>query len=311
MLKYLFVLIIVSTFIGCAIEQTVYFQNIEVKGPVNNPPIIATTYKSLGKIIVSPRLNINQNVNLAGQVNTPKVNSENIFQIDTIDGRFKASSKNIYDYKGNNFYWRTPNVTGGVDFDIPISFKSSVLASFNFSSANNLELYGGSLGFSFYSISPGNHAIRFSLGLTLQQIAYNANTIIIQDVDGFSYSSQNDVILCTDVNKSSNVNVFLSLTYNTSFTEFPLNVLLNASFFTQTVIDYAENHPNQEFIFVSRTINNETNYRTGFFTLSPGLVFDISEWNRIMIGATLMFNTTDLKTMDSNISPMLKIDFLF
>lgn len=311
MLKYLFIVTITIYFFGCSIEQTIYFQDIEVKGPINNPPIFVTTNKSMGKTVISPKINFNPNVSLSGQVNAPRVNRDNIFQVDTVDGRLKASNRNVLDFKGNNFNWKVPDFTGGLDLDLPIGKKTSLIGSFNFTSYDKFDLYGGSFGISFYNVFDANNAIRFSAGLSLQEIAYNAKTIIITDYESLFGSSENDVFFCWDIDKSSSINVFVSLTYNTSFPEFPMNIFFNASYFTQTVIDYTENHPNpQYFIFGTNIIKNETNYRTGFISLSPGLVYDISDWNRIILGGTFIFNTTELKAKNLNFVPMLKMDFM-
>ena len=315
-------LLIALIFAGCAdIQQTIYLQNAEINGPINNPPIYISDHRN--GITVSPWLSYNSHNLIVGKTEHTQVNANGVYQVDTImDGgqiSYRPSSANKYGCTGNNVKWNIPDVKGGVDIDLPLSSTISMLGSFNYSSHNLYQIVGGSLGFGFYSVKKSD-AIRFNIGCTIQQFQYDASSVVISTIDPVFGKSYTQVDFFHDIDKKSNLNFFGNLTYNTVSTDMPINFFFSLAFFSQTLLDLEPENPNREYYpfgVTTTTADNRGEISTSYFSFSPGIYINVTPAMRLVLGVNIakelgdFANATDSFTSGLLVIPLAKIDLMF
>jgi hypothetical protein len=125
-MKKLFVpaALIFINLIGCTtINQTIYLQNIEVTGPMNNPPLNITTDQKQGSFTISPRFVINDNKQINGRIEKHSlVDPQGIYRVDTVfnnDGSryYKQANSNSQEFNGDNLKWDLPSFSAAVNMD--------------------------------------------------------------------------------------------------------------------------------------------------------------------------------------------------
>ncbi|MGE5679370.1 MAG: hypothetical protein ACM34K_00680 [Bacillota bacterium] len=306
---------------GCTtVKQEIFLQKAEVAGPINHPPVQVTQKELADKITISPRLYINNTRMLKAQVNGPRVNSSGYFQVDTVfngDGTwsFKESGGNTYNYKGSNISWQLPEVSAGVDFDMPIGKSTSITGGLSYSVSNSESLFGGSLGLGIFGES-GGLASRVSFGLNLQQYLYNASTIVITKTKSLWNPEETSILFYHDIDKNSKLNLYMSLTFNTVSAEMPFNVFLGASYFGQTLLNFSPNQMSEEhypFVLDKYTTDTRSEASTSYLSVYPGIFVNITESQRVIVGASIMKELEGLSNLSQTVivSPFVKIDVLF
>jgi hypothetical protein len=129
------------------ITDSLFVQDIKVRGPINQPPIKVTGRDS-AQFTISPKIFINSNKNFEGFVEGhTKVNNEGIFQVDTIVNGNGVSYKishgaNRFDFEGKNLHWTIPDYMVGLDLDIALSPKIALSGGFSLSSKDKTNLFG-------------------------------------------------------------------------------------------------------------------------------------------------------------------------
>ncbi len=297
---------------GCSnIQDTIYLQDIEVSTPLNVPPINLTTDASEGKVTISPKFYFNEIGYIEGNLEHSPVNSFSQFEVDTIDNRLVPSSNNKYNYSGKNLTWNIPDVLVGVDLDVPLGKVVSIIAGFNVSSKENTELWGGNLGVSLRALSDYS-AIRFSGGINWQQNKYFAETVVIRQYTPLFGEQETSVYFFNDTDKETEMNLYLSLSYNSNFPDFPVDFYLGTSYFRQTLFDFAPTNPDVIItpFYTYTEIDARGEYSAGFFNLSPGIFTDISYFGRVVGGINFIFGTSGNNEMETSfIVPFVKFEF--
>ena len=116
-------------FISCTTtNQTLYLQEIEISGPINQEPIHLTDSSATPSVTVSPRFSINTQKELQGNHGEHSmVNADGFFQVDTSffsDGSVKYTETpgaNVFPYDGQNLTWNVSTFTAGIDFDFKLT----------------------------------------------------------------------------------------------------------------------------------------------------------------------------------------------
>lgn len=306
-------------FFGCAgtIQEKIYLQEVEVSGPINHPPVRVTQNRAANQVTFSPKLFINTEKKIDSRISHSKVNERGIYQVDTIsigpdNWTFRESLSNRYDYKGKNLHWNLPDAYFGVDMDFPLSRTLSLAGSLNFSSVNNQELIGGSVGFGL-SKEGQNSAFRFDFGVSFQEYAFDAETVVITTYSDFG-SQATDIIFYHDVNKNKDVNLYGSVTIN-SISKTSFNYFVTLSYFSQTLLDFEPTENNPEYYFwgpARYTSDLRGEASTSYLSISPGIYHNLSKDIRLLLGFSLL---KDLGMEESSesiiILPVLKFDLLF
>lgn len=316
-------LLIAFLLAGCSsIEQTIYLQNVNVNGPLNNPPVFITQENA--GIQISPRLSINSVNALAEQTNHSGVNSYGYYQVDTVyvDGKisYKESNTNTYKYNHNNVNWNLPRVTAGLDIDLPASKSISFFGSLNYSTTDQYDLTGGSFGIGFKNVTKGS-AVRFNIGCTIQQYQYDASTVVVSTITPYLGEKFTRVDFYHDANKKSNYDLFVNFTYNTIIPDFPVNFYCSLAWFSQTILNFTPRTLDLYNYYQAGYDNNENDLNiessTRFLSVTPGVYIALSPLMRLDIGFNILWDTggtkvsTDQSASSLFIMPMAKIDFLF
>ena len=194
---------------GTSVTDYLYVQDVDVKGPINQPPIRVTGRDST-VFTISPKFFYNSNKRYNGLIDGhTKVDSKNIFEVDTVISGSnvtytEVSDANTYEFKGENLHWNIPDYFVGLDFDIAISRKAALSGGFSMSAKDKTNLYGYRVGLGFFSQSE-NMGFRFDGGVIWQKYSYAASSVVIRH-DG---SANSEVIFFKDKGSSTNLNLYL------------------------------------------------------------------------------------------------------
>ena len=321
----IYAIIILSIMTGCKTShiptttvRTIYLQEAEVTGPINQPPIHITDSSKTPAITITPRFSYNSQTDVSGQVvNHTLVNEEGIFQVDTFynDGSFtlkETPDVNRKRYVGQNFTWDVASVYAALDLDFQLSRNFGLFLGGNYSEQNNISTWGGTVGIGLFGAS-SKFAFRMDVGLNIQEIAYDAHTVLV--VKTTPSSGEDDyVIVGNSIGKSTHFDPFISFTYNTSFRDWFVNFFLNAGYTRQTLVDFNSQSSSEKDISGNKYITRDQRGGSvaGFFNFTPGIYFFVGDFGRILFGARFFYQTLDESTDPSKfILPMVQFDFTF
>jgi len=309
------------TFMGCAPSTTVtkiYLQEVEVYGPINSSPVHITDSSETG-VTISPRISFNTKNKVNGKIDQHTlVNSQGVFQIDTIfnnDGTFyfqETPGANKYPFEGKNFTWYTPDLTTSLDIDFKISKSFAIFAGGNYSVVEQKSVWGGLFGIGLMGAGR-DAALRFDIGLSIQEIPYNAYTIV--SVTNTSTSgTYNYVADYYDISSKTQYNPFAALTINSFNKDWLFNIFLNAGYRTQSLINFTPEDQvyHNPFYYgdVYITEDNRGEATAGIIDITPGLYFDFGDTGRILLGAKFNW-ILQIEDLDYpfQVIPMMQFDF--
>lgn len=306
--------------------RTIYLQEIEIAGPLNESPIHLSDSLDTPAITFSPRVSYNTKTTVTGMVggHTP-VNENGIFQIDTIynpDGTIshyeKTPGANRFLYNDNNFTWYVPDITLGLDLDLKITRNFALFGGINYTSTNNKNLWGGNFGLGLYGASKNGFGFRLDLGAHLQSIYYDAYTVEDVEITGPG-GGENYVIFYHDINESTHLNPFINITFNSCNPEWLVNFFVNLGYSSQTLVDFEpeetdDDYYNDGYYYYSsyrEIIYDVRGTKTiSLFHFTPGLAFYFGENYRLLVGSRFYFITNfDEASPKSFILPMMQLDF--
>lgn len=317
--KYLFslFLIFILSFVGCTtINQSIYVQDIKVKGPISEPPLYITNNDNNKSITISPKFYLNTTNQTTDLVHHSNVDKNGIYKVDTVsysnqDVMYAPSSDNTYEFKGQNLIWNLPDLYAGVDIDLPLSQKVSIEGSINYTNQEQTNLLGGSVGFGFYN-QKGNNAMRIDLGLTFQEYWYDAQTVVVTTTKPIFGNQTTRVDFYHDIDKNTSINPYISLTYNSTSDKLPFNFYGSLRFFGQTLFDVKPNSLDAGYypFGINVTTNYEnTKHSTSFVSFSPGIYENVTEDSRIILGVSLLKDLNAEHGANSfYVVPMIKFD---
>lgn len=304
---------------GCtSITQTIYLQNIETSGPIKTPPLNITQNRDSSIATISAGISFNSQKHILGKINEhTKVNSSGFFQVDTVmeNGqiKYKDSGNNIYDFNGNNFQWDLPDFNLFVNSDLKLSQHVAFSVGANYSIQNHLDLFGGNLGIGFFNEN-NSGAIRLDFGINIQTLKYYTSSVIITAVEQ-SGSKGSTVTFFDDEDRMTNWDPYISLTYNSNFTNSGINFFIGGGFFSQSLIRYTPSTPSKTYypggITVTR-IDKREEATAAFFNLVCGININLSGNSRINAGVRLLKETrTELSSGSLLLMPVMQYDISF
>ncbi len=305
---------------GCAIvKQSVYLQNVEVDGPINQPPLHITGGQQKHTITFSPKVYINTDKNYRGTAGGhTSVNSSGFFQVDTVinsdgTGRYKESSANSFEYRGRNLNWNMPDMSVGFQVDAALSDHFAVGGGINYAEVAGSKLLNGSFGIGIFTEKRGS-AVRLDFGLLFQSMHYNSSSVIITTVTPSFGNESTEISFFRDINKCSATNFYGSFTYNSVNRNSLINFYLNLSYFGQTVLDYEPENLARDtypFSFVTNDVSHGKIF-TSFLSLTPGIYSDIPDCGRLSLGVGLLKEISiDNSSRSLFISPVVQFDMMF
>ena len=298
----LFVLIMSLVFFSCTtIQETIYLQDVEVNGPMNPPPIKITKDKTAGSITISPRLAFNQNKEIKAK----------------IGGRVSgdAVQDSLFMDKKNNLLWYLPELSFGFDIDFAVSNHVAITGGLNFASINQNKLLGGSLGLGFFKENNGS-AVRFDAGILIQEIHYDAKTIVEITATPAFGDPTTTFYYYHDINKNSDIDFYAMFTYNSILRDFPINFFMNLSYFGQAILNFEPKQTTdiRYLIFLSeKTIEDARGEASSsFLSFTPGVYLDFNEWSRLVLGGRFMYDVgLDNPSRNFFFQPVIQIDAQF
>jgi hypothetical protein len=322
---YGFNILFFFTFFGCVPSTTVtriYLQEVEVHGPMNSSPVHITDSSESG-ITISPRIAFNTKNTLNGKKDQHTlVNSQGVFQVDTVfnsDGTFyfqETLGANKYPFEGKNFTWYTPDLTTSLDIDFKISKSFAIFAGGNYSVVEQKSVWGGLFGIGLMGAGK-DAAFRFDIGLSIQEIPYNAYTIVSVTNTGTS-GTYNYVADYYDISSKTQYNPFAALTINSFNRDWLFNIFLNAGYRSQSLINFTpedqvyHNPSYYPFYYgdVYITEDNRGEATAGIIDITPGLYFNFGDTGRILLGAKFNW-IVQIEDLDYpfQVIPMLQFDF--
>jgi len=198
-------------FISCTTtKQTLYLQEIEIQGPINQSPIHLTDSIETPSVIISPRFSVNTqkelNANTGGH---SMVNSDGIFQVDTSffnDGTVKyteATGENVHQFEGQNLNWNVSTFTAGIDFDFVLTRNFALFGGVSYSSQKSGGVWGGTAGLGLFGYGK-NVSFRFDAGVHIQTIKYDAYTVADIQTESIFGNTDEYIIFYHDIDKSTN-----------------------------------------------------------------------------------------------------------
>lgn len=307
--------------VSCAPSTTVtkiYLQEVEVSGPINSSPIHITD-SSEPAITVSSKFSYNPKNDLSGKTGEHTlVNQQGLFQLDTVynpNGTFsfrETPGVNRYNYESNNLFWNMANVSLSLDFDFKLSRSFALFFGGNYASLKQKSVWGGLVGIGLMGFAK-NSALRFDVGLNIQEMPYNAYTIVSVTKTDYS-GSQNYVSAYNDISKKTQFNPFAALTINSANPDWLFNIFLFAKYGTQSLINFTPEdevyHNPLYYGDVYVTEDNRGEATAGIIDLTPGLYFNFGEAGRILIGAKLNW-IVQINDIDNAffIMPLVQFDF--
>jgi hypothetical protein len=298
-------------------SEAIFLQEIEVTGPINQPPIHLTDSLDAPIITLTPRFSYISQTSIRGQIERHTlVNEEGIFQVDTFynNGDYtlkETTDANKYNFTGKNLTWNVASVYAALDLDYRMYRNFGVFLGINYSVQNRISTWGGTVGIGVFSAS-SRSAIRLDLGLNLQQIAYDANTVLVVHTFPTGQENDGDVLFIHDKDKSFQFDPFISVTYNTNHRDWFVNIFINAGYSGQTIVNFASKDESSKDLSGYRynTFDLRGESTSGFFNFTPGIYFFVGESGRILFGTRFFFQTNDKSTKPSNfILPMVQFDF--
>jgi len=309
---------------ACTTVQTLYLQEAEVTGPINQSPIHLTDNSEAPSVTISPRFSFNTQNELRGSLtgHSP-VNADGIFQVDTSffdDGTVKYTETpgaNVHQFDGENLTWSQSTFTADIDFDFALSKSFALFAGVNYSSQKSGGIWGGSAGLGVFG-GGDNVAFRIDAGVHIQSIKYDAATIADVKTEIIFGGSDEYVVFYHDIDNSTHFDPFFNLTINSYNKEWLLNFFINAGYSFQTLFDFGPSTPDKRYynfllIFPAQTVITQ-DYRgestVGFFNFTPGIYFNFGDNSRILLGARFYFETQhESSNPKTFILPMLQADF--
>ena len=112
-----------------------------------------------------------------------------------------------------------------------------------------------------------------------------------------------------DIGESTHFDPYVTLTFNTAFKNWPVNIFINGGYVVQTLFSFTPENSYYYYPSYHQT-DNRGSRTAGFIALTPGIYFNISETTRALAGCSFYFET---QINDANpayfIMPMMQVDF--
>ncbi len=308
---------------ACTTIQTLYLQDVEVTGPINQSAVHITDSTNAPSITISARFSYNPEKEIKAKTDgTPKVNSQGFYQVDTTfynDETIKYTKTpgvNKFPYPVENLTWKLASFTAGLDFDFKFSRSFALFAGVNYAGVNNKSLWGGTFGLGVFGVE-NEMAFRLDAGLHIQNITYDAYTIAEIMQTDFWGSTEEYVLFYHDIDESTHFDPFINFTFNTAKRNWIINIFINGGYSVQSLLDFEPKtidyawFPLPPYVFnTTTTYDYRGETTTGFIHFTPGVYFNAGEKSRIIFGARFFYETQlEDATQNLFILPMLQFDF--
>jgi len=261
---------------GCAtVEQTIYLGDAEVKAPFTPPPAHLNINKESGSITFSPKFSVLTNPHqIKGSTG------------DRYSSSYRINDTTTYRTRNKNLQWTPLKYNLGLDMDIKISNHVSLFGGISTSPGKSISLEGGNIGIGFHNHLE-NPIIKFDIGLNIQKYEYFAVSIVNTKISS-PFGEEEYWGIYGDKGNSVNFNPFLSLTVNSSDETSYLNYFGTIGVFSQSLLDFEPGETRYNYfplVINQTTVDKRAGYISYSFYASPGLIFSLNEYFRIVVSA--------------------------
>ena len=295
LVKYsILLLIIIFSFFGCAtVEETLYLRDAEVFGPVNPSPIYITDSIVTPSVTISPTFSYSTQNTFTGDVKE----FTTLYGLDT-----------TYIPPENSLVWDVSTFNAGVNIDLALLKGFAIALGLNYSGQKNYDLWGGHIGIGFFTYSNGI-GFRTDLGIQIQSMSYDAYTVSEVLVDEFFGGTERYISFYHDIGESTHYDPYITLTFNTAYKSWPVNIFINGGYVVQTLFSF---DPQTSYYYYPtyRQTDKRGSSTAGFVALTPGVYFNITEVTRVLAGCSFYIETQISEANPSLfIIPMMQVDF--
>jgi hypothetical protein len=282
---------------GCGtVQDVIYLQNVEVQGPASQPPIHVTA-KSTGEksVYVTPHVSINTKTSLSGSL-SPQYSGR---VPDTLAA---------FQRKGLN--WKLPSVQFGFDLDCALSDNLALMLGLGQQVIDQRSLWDGYAGIGFLGREE-NSAVRLDLGLQLQEISYDAATVLVRTETPLWGKPSTQTCYYLDTDKDTHLNFFASFTVNSTYDDWPANLFFQAGFSTQKLTDFSPRNSRVETGFYTYIRTDQRAESSAFWLYAvPGVYFNVGQSNRLLFGVRTAYQAGVENANPSVLfSPVLQFDW--
>lgn len=280
---------------GCAtVEETLYLRDAEVTGPLTPAPIHITDTTDIPSVTISPTFSYNTKKTFTGNI----TEFTSLYGLDT-----------SYVPSANSLNWDVAAVNAGINIDLALLKGFAITLGITYSGQNNFDAWGGHFGIGFFSYSKGL-GFRMDTGLQIHSMSYNAYTVSKVVVDEFFGGSETYISFYHDIGESTHFDPYVTLTFNTAFKTWPVNIFINGGYVVQTLFSFTPQTSYYYYPYYKQS-DKRGSSTAGFIALTPGIYFNISETTRVLGGCSFYLET---QIGDANpktfIMPMMQVDFM-
>lgn len=275
---------------GCTTtEPMIIARDVAVTGPFHQLPVRVTDRNMDGHLSITPHIAFMQKTNFSG---VAELNNE--------------SDLNMYGVNDstNNLHWNLPSYVAGLSIDYGLSKTLSFSAGGTYSNADGKKSLEWDFGLAacFQDEAIGG---RLEAGVQWQDINYSAlfdrynldqNWSTGEEVATYLYSFDR-------YGKYVTGNVYVDLTLNTKYRRSPVNGFIRIGYGVTSVLSND---------MLSLNEDGDVATSVGFINVTPGLYFDITRWNRLLLGCDFAAPVTMTSSTPQWLAiPVAQIDFTF
>ncbi len=257
------VLIAVFGLGGCGVTESVTLVNVDVTAPAAVPPVRITCDAQPNRFTITPHLAL------------PFTH--------TVTGILELSESETYRASApadNNLKWRIPKMEGGVDVDYVVSHHAALGFGMSISSLYGRTYGGWSAGIGIFN-EKETQAVRFDFGVQSTPNHYSSLTRVVVK----QTNDSRDTSLYLDSDRDNHLNLFGSLTVNTTRQSWPVNFFVNAYVTKQRFVDYVPETSLGPFYFTNDRRATASQWIVGF---TPGVFVQLMEDVRFVAGERII-----------------------
>ncbi len=273
---------------GCVSTRPVVLaRSVDIAGPIHQVPVTVTDGNMKGKLMLTPHIEFSGKKSFCG---TTGLNDNSDLQQY---GNYDST---------NNVNWTLPSYVAGLSLDYGLSEAVSLSAGATYTDMNGSESYewNGGLAVCFQDRIFGG---RLEAGAQWQDIRYN---VILDRYEIVNYwppdGSTTQYLYSIDrYGKFLTANFYCDLVLNTKVESSPVNGFVRAGYGVTSILSND---------MLRATEDGDIATSVGFYSLTPGLFFDITKWNRLLIGCDFISPAGMTSTSPRwLIMPLVQVDF--
>jgi hypothetical protein len=280
--------------VGCGtVQDTIYLQNVQVQGSASQPPIHVTT-QSKG-VYLTPHVSINSRTSLSGSL-SPQYSGQ-------VPAALPAFQRKGLD-------WSLPSAQVGLDLDCGLSDNAALILGGSQSVVNHRSLWDGYAGIGFFDRDE-NSAIRADIGVRLQEVSYDAATVVERTTTPLWGKPYTETCFFLDSDKETHLNFFATGTFNTIHDDWLVNPFFQAGFSTQRLTDFSPRNSRVETSFGTYIRTDQRAESSAFWLFAaPGVYVNVGQSSRLVLGVRIS-DQVGIENANPSVlfSPVLQFDW--